>query len=204
MLKRQLVSRGVRDRRVLAAMAAIPREAFVPPELNDLAYEDRPLPLEAGQSISQPYIVGFMVQEAGINRRTRVLEIGTGSGYQTAILARLAQHIWSVERLPELSRLAAERLRELGIHNCTLVRGDGALGYRPGAPYDAIISTAASPVVPGELLLELAVGGRLVLPVGGREQQDLIVIERLENGFEERRKGPCRFVPLISPEAFEP
>jgi protein-L-isoaspartate(D-aspartate) O-methyltransferase len=202
MVHRHLAGRGVDDRRVLAAMAAVPRERFVLPALQTCAYADRPLPIGEGQTISQPYMVGLMTMSCGIHRRSRVLEIGTGSGYQTAVLSKIARHVWSVERVPGLSTDAADRLERLGIGNVSCIQGDGAMGYPGAAPFDAILVTAASPSVLPTLLEQLAPGGRLVMPVGKRALQDLVIVQRGEDGLETRSVGACRFVPLVSPHAF--
>ena len=203
MLHRHLAGRDITDRRVLAAMRAVPREAFVPEHLRAHAYDDGPLPIGHDQTISQPYIVALMTQEARITRRAHVLDVGTGSGYQAAILARLARHVWSIERLAELSRGAGERLRGLGIDNVTLIVGDGALGHANAGPYDAIVVAAASPGIPRPLVEQLAVHGRLVIPVGDRALQDLTVLEHTPAGYRTTRAGACRFVPLVSEAAFE-
>ncbi len=202
MVRRQLRSRGVRDARVLAAMAWVPRERFVAPELQDQAYDDMPLRTSHGQTISQPYIVALMTAEARLTRRSRVLEIGTGTGYHTAVLANLARAVWSVERFPEMSRDAGMRLDALGITNVTLVVGDGAQGHAPEAPYQAIVVSAAVPAPPARLLNQLDLGGRLVIPVGDIATQDLMIYERTPAGFQATSSGPCRFVPLVSPAAF--
>jgi protein-L-isoaspartate(D-aspartate) O-methyltransferase len=202
MVRRQLAARDIGDRRVLAAMASVPRSAFVPPHLRDQAHADTPLPVGYDQTISQPYIVALMTQEARVDRHSQVLDVGTGTGYQAAILAKLARHVWTIERIEPLSRVAQERLRRLGYDNVSVVVGDGALGYPAGAPYDAIVVAAASPHPPAPLLEQLAVGGRLVLPLGDRSLQDLTIVERTPAGFRERTAGACRFVPLVSSEAF--
>lgn len=202
MVREQLAARGITDIRVLAAMAAVPRELFVAPHLQNRAYEDQPLPAGSGQTISQPFMVALMTQEACLTRRTRVLEVGTGTGYHTAVLAKIAAHVWSLERLPELSRAAQARLEQLGVRNATLLIGDGAAGYPEQAPYGAIVVAAAAPAPPPRLLNQLDLGGRLVIPIGDRALQDLLVYERTPTGFRERNAGPCRFVPLVSPAAF--
>ena len=202
MLRRHLAGRDITDRRVLAAMRAVPREAFVPDHLRAHAYDDGPLPIGYDQTISQPYIVALMTQEARVTRRARVLDVGTGSGYQAAILAHLARHVWSIERVEALSGTAAERLHRLGIDNVTFVVGDGARGFEVEGPYDAIVVAAASPGIPRPLVEQLAVGGRLVIPVGDRALQDLTVLERTPTGYRTTRAGACRFVPLVSDEAF--
>jgi protein-L-isoaspartate(D-aspartate) O-methyltransferase len=203
MVRRQLRARGVRDARVLAAMAWVPRERFVAPELAGEAYADTPLRTSHGQTISQPYIVALMTAEARLTRRSRVLEIGTGTGYHAAVLAHLASAVWSVERYAEMSQAAGARLAELGIANVTLVVGDGAQGHAPAAPYGAIVVTAAVPAPPARLLNQLDLGGRLVIPVGDLASQDLMIYERTPTGFQATSAGPCRFVPLVSPAAFE-
>jgi protein-L-isoaspartate(D-aspartate) O-methyltransferase len=202
MVREQLACRGIRDLRVLAAMASVPREAFVAPHLRDRAYDDQPLPAGSGQTISQPYIVGLMTQEARLNRHSRVLEVGTGTGYHTAILARIAVHVWTLERLPELAHAARVRLESLGVKNVDYIIGDGAEGYAPAAPFSAIVVAAAAPAPPPRLLNQLDLGGQLVIPIGDRDLQDLLVYERTPSGFRERNAGPCRFVPLVSPAAF--
>jgi len=202
MVRRQLRARGITDRRVLAAMASVPREHFLPAALHDRAYADTPLPIGHDQTISQPYIVGLMIQEARVGRRDGVLEVGTGTGYQTAVLAKLVRNVWSVERLAALSKIARERLAALGIDNVTLVLGDGALGYPDAAPYDAIIVSAAAPRPPTALLAQLREGGRLVIPLGDEQLQYLTIFERTPGGLRQHGAGPCRFVPLVSPEAF--
>lgn len=202
MVKKQIARRGVRDKRVLGAMASVPREVFVPDDQQHLAYADQPLPIGLGQTISQPYIVALMAEAARVKRKSKVLEVGTGSGYAAAVFAKIAHHVWTVERFPELAEGAEARFRILGIDNITTVVGDGAAGYPAAAPFDAIIVAAAAPNAPKTLLDQLAVGGSLVIPVGDRSFQDLSILEHTERGIEERSAGSCRFVPLISPEAF--
>jgi protein-L-isoaspartate(D-aspartate) O-methyltransferase len=202
MVRHDVWNRGIRDRRVLAAMAWAPREAFVAPSLGRQAYDDAPLPSSHGQTISQPYIVALMTAEARLTRRSRVLEVGTGTGYQAAVLAKLAQHVWTVERVPEMSREAATRLARLGLSNVVFLVGDGAEGYAPAAPYQAIVVTAAVPSPPPRLLNQVDLWGRLVVPVGDLHLQELMVYRRTPTGFDSRSAGPCRFVPLVSPAAF--
>jgi protein-L-isoaspartate(D-aspartate) O-methyltransferase len=202
MVRRQIADRGIKNRRVLAAMAAIPREQFVPADLGHLAYADQPLPIGYDQTISQPYIVALMTDEAHLSRRSKVLEVGTGSGYHTAILAKIARHVWSVERIASLSGQADHRLRQLNIDNATLIVGDGALGFPSAAPYDAIVVAAAAPHSPMPLLKQLAMGGHLVIPVGDRTLQMLYSVERTPDGYLDHSAGSCRFVPLVSPDAF--
>ncbi len=202
MVRRHMAARDITDRRVLAVMARVPREQFVPPHLQDRAYADAPLPVGFDQTISQPYIVALMTQAARPSRHAKVLEVGTGTGYQTTILARLNRHVWSIERIAALSGEAALRLCELGIDNVTLLVGDGARGHPPAAPYDAILVTAAAPHPPAPLLEQLAEGGRLVIPIGDRDLQVLSVYHRTADGIHRTTAGSCRFVPLISTEAF--
>jgi protein-L-isoaspartate(D-aspartate) O-methyltransferase len=203
MVRQQLMARGIGDRRVLAAMASVPRHQFVPEHLFHQAYDDGPLPIGHEQTISQPFIVALMTLEAKVDRRSRVLDIGTGTGYQAAVLAKIASHVWTMERLVELACEAESRLQSLGIANVSVAVGDGAVGLSEQAPYDAIVVAAAAPHPPPRLLDQLAPGGRLVIPIGNRALQELTVIERRTDGLHTRLAGGCRFVPLVSPEAFE-
>ena len=202
MVRRQLAARGIRDARVLATMARVPREWFLADGLDAQAYRDGPLPIGNGQTISQPYIVALMTAALGAHRMHRVLEIGTGSGYQTAVLARLVRHVFTVERLPDLLVEAEERLRRLKIANITTRLGDGATGWPEAAPFDGILVTAAIPRVPQPLLEQVTTGGRIVAPVGDQVEQELVVLERGPYEWVERRSGGVRFVPLISRLAF--
>jgi len=203
MIASQVAKRGLRDRRVLAAMAWTPREWFLPPHLARNAYDDGPLPIGNGQTISQPYIVALMTASLAPRRRDRILEIGTGSGYQTAILARLAGTVFTVERLPDLLVEAEERFRRLALANIHTRLGDGAAGWPDEAPFDGILVTAAAPRVPDPLLAQLALGGRLVIPLGDLASQELVIIRRTVGGdVEEQRAGGVRFVPLVSRLAF--
>jgi len=202
MVATQLANRGIHDRRVLAAMAWVPREWCLPPPLEDLSYEDSPLPIGNGQAISQPYVVGVMTAALRPGRHARVLEIGTGSGYQTAVLARLAARVYTVERLPDLLVEAEERFRRLGLANVETRLGDGAVGWPEAAPFDAILVAAAAPRVPAPLLSQLAVGGRLVIPLGDLGSQELVIVERSAAGLRHHNAGGVRFVPLISRLAF--
>lgn len=198
MIERQIKARGVTDPRVLEAVRAVPRHRFVPEAERRSAYEDRPLPIGEGQTISQPYMVALMTAVLGPPMPSdRVLEIGTGSGYQTAILARLAAHVISVERLRPLADVAAERLRELDVANVTVIVADGSEGHAAGAPYDRILVTAGAPAVPGALKDQLAEGGRLVIPVGPGGFQRLTVVDRHGHDFEVRDDEACVFVPLV-------
>ena len=201
MVERQVRRRGVRDPRVLAALACVPRHLFVPEEVLDLAYEDRPLPIGKGQTISQPYIVGFMTEALEILPGDRALEIGLGSGYQAAVLAELGADVHAVEIVPELARSAARRLAELGYASVRVRQADGRLGWPEAAPFDAIVGTAAPASIPGSLLEQLAPGGRLVIPVGGRVQE-LRRIRRTAGGdrFTSEALLEVRFVPMTGPE----
>jgi protein-L-isoaspartate(D-aspartate) O-methyltransferase len=206
MVMRQLAGRGIRDQRVLAAMRWAPREWFLPPDLAGDAYNDAPLPIGSGQTISQPYVVALMTERLDPHRKQRILEIGTGSGYQTAILAYLAANgtIFTVERLPDLLVEAEERFRRLGLTNIETRLGDGATGWAEEAPFDRIIVAAAAPRIPEPLTAQLAPGGRLVIPVGDLASQELVILERPTNGggLVQREAGGVRFVPLISRLAF--
>ncbi len=193
----------IKDERVLAAMARIPRELFVPPEERHLAYEDRPLPIGLEQTISQPFIIALMTQELELTGNEKVLEIGTGSGYQTAILAELARLVITVERLPALAESAEKVLNSLGYNNIVVHLAKETLGWLDEAPYDAIIATAAAPRVPPDLLAQLAIGGRMVIPVGSLYTQQLYKITRQRNKNKVEDLGGCRFVSLIGKGAWE-
>ena len=198
MVKDQLERRGIRDRRVLDAMATIPREAFVPHTPAPVAYDDRALPIERGQTISQPYIVARMTELLGVEPGDRVLEIGTGSGYQAAVLARLGARVVSIERHEALARGAITTLAALGVEGVEVRVGDGSVGDPEGAPWDGIIVTAAAPSIPEALREQLAIGGRLVIPVGTRREQELITVERrTETDWRETSDGAVVFVPLV-------
>jgi protein-L-isoaspartate(D-aspartate) O-methyltransferase len=198
MIRRDLAPRGITDRRVLAAMAWVPRELFVHESAQRSAYADIPLPIGAGQTISQPYIVALMTQEARLTRQSRVLDVGTGSGYHTAVMAKIARTVWSIERVPELAHDAAHNLDRAYIHNVTLVVGDGARGWPDAAPFDAIVVAAAAPHPPQSLLDQLAEGGRLVIPLGSSDIQELTVLTRTGDQFSRRDVTACRFVPFVS------
>ena len=206
MVARQLAGRGIRDPRVLAAMRWAPREWFLPPHLAGDAYNDGPLPIGSGQTISQPYVVALMTERLEPKRTDRILEIGTGSGYQTAILAYLSSsgRVFTVERLPDLLVEAEERFRRLGLSNIETRLGDGAAGWPEAAPFDRVIVAAAAPRIPEQLTAELAPGGRLVIPVGDLSSQELVILERPARGARlvQHQAGGVRFVPLISRFAF--
>lgn len=197
MVEDQLVDRGIRDRRLLDAMGSVPRHRFVPKEERDFAYQDRPLPIGENQTISQPYIVALMTALLSPQENERVLEVGTGSGYQAAILGCLAGEVHTVERHARLARRARRVLRDLGIDNVQVHVGDGSLGWPPAAPYEAILVTASAPAAPQPLLDQLAPDGRLVLPVGGARQQYLQRWWRRDGEFDSEDLTPVAFVPLI-------
>ena len=217
MVEVQLRGRGIGDRRVLEAMERVPRHLFVPPSQRWSAYEDEPLPIGQGQTISQPYMVARMTELLRLTPESKVLEVGTGSGYQAAILAELAGRVWTIERHPELAQRAEEVLGQLGYANVEVIVGDGSLGFPPGAPYDAIIVTAAAPRVPEALGKQLVPHGVMVIPVREGYIEDCKLIERLpdvERGPEEGNTAPtapkfretsivgCTFVPLIGKQGF--
>ena len=193
MVEDQIAARGIQDQRVLAAMAAVPRHRFVPPSMSTYAYEDRPLPIGYDQTISQPYIVAFMSEVAGLEPHERVLEVGTGSGYQAAVLSELAAEVYTIEIVAPLAERAREVLSDRP--NVHVRQGDGYRGWPEAAPFDAILVTAAPDHVPEPLVEQLAVGGRMVLPVG-RIDQSLILLERTPEGVERRSILPVRFVPM--------
>ncbi|MBI1356415.1 MAG: protein-L-isoaspartate(D-aspartate) O-methyltransferase [Acidobacteria bacterium] len=192
-------SRPVRDPRVLAAMREVPRDRFLPPSLAEQAYDDNPLPIGRGQTISQPYIVAYMSELLAVEPQHRVLEVGTGSGYQAALLSLLARRVYSIERIRPLAEAARRRLAELGYDNVEVRYGDGFEGWPEEAPFDRILVTAAPKTLPEALVEQLAPGGRLVAPVGGFEDaQTLIVVEKDEDGNVRRREDlPVRFVPML-------
>jgi protein-L-isoaspartate(D-aspartate) O-methyltransferase len=203
MVADQLRSRGVRDERVLAAMGVIPREAFVPEESRRLAYADEALPIDAGQTISQPVMVAKMTEHLDVQPGDRILEIGTGSGYQAAILAWLGAHVTTLERQAALIDAARARIDALDLAGSVEIReADGSVGDRGGAPWDGIIVTAAAPSIPDELRDQLADGGRLVIPVGSRDRQLLTIVTRHGDEWDERTDGYCVFVPLIGAAGF--
>jgi protein-L-isoaspartate(D-aspartate) O-methyltransferase len=203
MVERQLRGRDITDQRVLDAMERVPRELFVPDDLRDRAFDDAALPIGAGQTISQPYMVARIAEELGLDGDERVLDVGTGSGYQAAVLAELADEVHTIERIPELAEQARANLAAAGYDNVAVHVGDGSRGRPEHAPYDAIVVAAAAPSFPQALYDQLTTGGRLVVPVGGRRGQRLEVIVRSPEGPAVIRSVPCRFVPLVGEEGFE-
>lgn len=203
MVEMQIRARGIHDARVLAAMADVPRHLFVPTPYDRDAYADAPLPIGNGQTISQPYIVALMTALLQPKSSDAVLEIGAGSGYQAAILSRLVRKVVTIERIEAVARRARENLAAVGAENVEIVTGDGTLGYPADAPYNGIIITAATPEIPGPLVDQLAEGGRLVAPVGGRDVQELVVLEKQHDHIATTRHGGVRFVPLIGEHGWE-
>ncbi|HLU46955.1 MAG TPA: protein-L-isoaspartate(D-aspartate) O-methyltransferase, partial [Planctomycetota bacterium] len=204
MVEGQLRARGIRDERVLEAMGTVPREAFVPVGLEEFAYDDAPLPIGHGQTISQPYVVALMIEALELRPNDRVLDVGTGSGYAAAIASRIALDVFTIERIEPLAREAEVRLRMLGYENVHVLVGDGSIGIPEHAPFDAIMVAAGSPEIPRALREGLAIGGRLVLPVGASPRlQTLLRIRRLdESRYEEEDLGPVQFVPLVGEEGW--
>jgi protein-L-isoaspartate(D-aspartate) O-methyltransferase len=204
MVRAQLEQRGITDSRVLQAMATVPRHLFVPPEVREQAYGDRALPISDGQTISQPYIVALMAQALSLRPGDRVLEVGAGSGYAAAVLSRLAGEVYTIERWPALAKAAEDRLHQLGYTNVHVFHGDGTTGLPAYAPFDGIVVPAAAPWVPRPLREQLGEGGRLVIPVGGRNDQLLLRLTRTNHRTQTERLGEVRFVPLIGEHAWEP
>jgi protein-L-isoaspartate(D-aspartate) O-methyltransferase len=205
MVERQLERRGIREQKILDAFRAVPREAFVAAEHAHLAYGDHPLPIGAGQTISQPYIVALMIQAARIGPSDRVLEVGAGSGYAAALIGRIARSVIAIERQHELIEIARTRLRQLGYDNIEIVEGDGTKGWRAEAPYEAILAAASGSHVPQALIAQLAPGGRLVMPIGDPSgAQELIKVTKQDDGILKRENlGRVRFVPLIGEEGWD-
>jgi protein-L-isoaspartate(D-aspartate) O-methyltransferase len=197
MVEYQIAARGIHDQAILSAMKEIPRHLFVPHPYDKSAYEDCPLPIGNGQTISQPFIVALMTELLALQSTNNVLEIGAGCGYQAAVLATIVRTVTSIERIPEVAELAKANLAAIGIKNVDVIVGDGTLGYPKKAPYEGIIITAATPSVPRQLIEQLAEGGRLVAPVGGRDIQELIRLRKKDGAITEEHHGGVRFVPLI-------
>lgn len=203
MVEHQIAARGIKNVRILEAMQQVPRHIFIPPLLDRSAYDDCPLPIGNGQTISQPYIVALMTELLDPKPEDRILEIGAGSGYQAAILAMLAAQVVTIERIPAVANLARSNLEALGITNAKVIVADGTLGHPADSPYNGIIITAATPQIPKPLLDQLDDGGSLVAPVGDREIQDVIRIKKTDGRFVETRHGSVRFVPLIGEYGWE-
>jgi protein-L-isoaspartate(D-aspartate) O-methyltransferase len=205
MVERQLKRRGITDQTILDAFRAVPREAFVGPDYAGAAYGDHPLPIEAGQTISQPYIVALMIQAAGIKPGDRVLEVGAGSGYAAAVISRIADKVIAIERQHDLVEVARERLRRLGYSNVEIVEGDGTRGCPDEAPFDAILAAASGSHVPEGLLAQLAPGGRIVMPIGNPGWvQELVKVTKQDDGIlRQENLGGVRFVPLIGEEGWK-
>jgi len=202
MVGSQLRARGIRDERVLDAMARVPRHEFVAERYRDQAYEDHPIPIGEGQTVSQPYIVALMLETLLLEPSSSVLEIGTGSGYQTAVLAELAAHVYSVERHPQLAREAEATLARLGYNNVTILVGDGSQGLPTLAPFDAIVVSAAASQIPAPLFEQLREGGRMIIPVGPADAQELQLVRKAQGQPVIDRLEGCRFVPLIGGEGY--
>jgi protein-L-isoaspartate(D-aspartate) O-methyltransferase len=202
MVESQLRARGIRDERVLAAMVRVPRHEFVSEEHRDRVYEDHPIPIGEGQTISQPYIVAIMLEALALNPSDTVLEIGTGSGYQTALLAELVRQVYSVERYASLARAAQATLARLGFNNVEVILGDGSRGLPDRAPFDAIVVSAAAPQIPPPLFEQLREGGRMVIPVGPAHAQELQLVRKHEGQPVVTSMEGCRFVPLIGSEGY--
>jgi len=203
MVRRQLRAQGIRDPRVLAAMQAVPRESFVPEHIHQFAYANCPLPIGWGQTISQPLMVATMLEALKLEGDEHVLDVGTGSGYQAAVVAELVRQVISIEIVPELASAAARTLERLGYDNVEVVLGDGSLGWPPRAPYDAIVVAAGAPEIPEPLIAQLAPGGRLVIPVGSAGEQQLVRVTKRANELVEEDLGACVFVPLVGVHGWE-
>jgi protein-L-isoaspartate(D-aspartate) O-methyltransferase len=202
MVQEQVRARGIRDERVLSAMSKVPREEFVEAESLSQVYGDYPLPIGAGQTVSQPYIVASMIEALAVSPSDRVLEIGTGTGYEAAILGELAAEVWTIERVPELARQAQEILSRLGYDNVHVVQGDGSLGLPEHAPFPKILVAAAAPDVPQSLIDQLAEDGTLVIPIGSRIEQQVHLIRKVNGEAVTSRRELCRFVPLVGQEGW--
>ncbi len=202
MVYQQLRARGLRDERVLAVMAKVPREEFARADSLADAYGDHPLPIDAGQTVSQPYIVASMVEALEVNPADRVLEVGTGTGYEAAVLAELAAEVWTIERIPELARQAQQILTRLGHQNVHVVEGDGSRGLPEQAPFNKILVAAAAPAAPQSLVEQLAEGGRLVVPTGTRIEQQIQLIRKVNGEVTTTARELCRFVPLVGQEGW--
>lgn len=199
-----LREKGIRDLSVLHAVEMTPRHMFVPSGLRHRAYEDAPLPIGNGQTISQPWVHARYLELLHLNGKERVLEVGTGSGYQTVLLAHLVSQVFSIERIPALLQQARDNIHRAGVNNVSLLMGDGTIGWREYAPYDAILVSAGAPSIPQPLLDQLAEGGRLLIPIGDREEQKLVVATRKDGKIEMHEEAPVRFVPLVGHHGWTP
>ena len=204
MIEEQLRGRGIRDQRVLAAMGKVPRERFIAPEFGREAYADGPIPIGSGQTVSQPYMVAAMVEALELKPSDRVLEVGTGTGYEAAVLAEMAAEVWTIERHMELADKARQTLLELGYENIQVICGDGSLGLPQHAPFDKIVVAAGAPQAPPSLIAQLAEGGILVVPVGTRFDQQLQIARKIGSEMVISRHVLCCFVPLVGAEGWEP
>ncbi len=203
MVKTQIIRRGIQNPRLIAALEKVPRHVFVPQRMQNRAYNDEPLPIGMNQTISQPFIVAYMIEQLHLKGNEKVLEIGTGSGYQTALLAELAKEVYTIEIIPDLSHRAQEKLKKLHYRNVFFKVGDGYEGWEEAAPFDGIIVSAAPTYIPTALVAQLKVGGRMIVPVG-LEQQELMLIIKHENRVEKVRKIPVRFVPMTGRAGHHP
>jgi len=202
MIERQLHARGIRDARVLEAMLAVPRHEFVPEKFRGQAYDDKPISIGEGQTISQPFIVAAMVEAMELKGKEKVLEVGAGSGYAAAILSRLAALVYTVESRPNLATAAQERLARLGFDNVAVHTGDGSMGLKEAAPFEAILVAAAAPLVPQPLLEQLAEGGRMAIPIGDEQTQELVLVKKLKGEIHSQTLHHCAFVPLVGKYGF--
>ncbi len=202
MVRSQITGRGIRDTRIIAALIEVPRHLFVDPGMQSSAYSDNALPIYQGQTISQPYMVAIMTEQLDVKTSDKILEIGTGSGYQAAILSRLSKQVYSIERHPELAERALKNLAAAGIENVKIFCGDGTLGWPEEAPFDKIIITAGAPSIPQTLMDQLSEGGRMVIPVGNRHIQSLQVVDKINNKPEVRQSIDCVFVPLVGKQGW--
>ncbi len=204
MVEAQLRARGIHNERVLAAMGKVPREVFAQSETYAEAYGDHPLPIGAGQTVSQPYIVASMIESLEVSPEDRVLEVGTGTGYQAALLAELASEVWTIERFPALAQAAQQILARLGYNNIHVVEGDGSKGLPEQAPFSRILVAAAAPSIPASLVAQLAEGGRLVIPIGNRTEQQIQLVRKVAGETATTTHELCRFVPLVGEEGWKP
>ena len=203
MVELQLIKRGITDKGVIDAFREIPREMFVAEDLKNSAYMDSPLPIREGQTISQPYIVALMTESLSLSKEDIILEVGTGSGYQAAILSKIVKKVYTVERNPSLAEASKKALKELGIKNVSIKTGDGTIGWPEHAPFDGILVTAAAPYIPEHLKSQLKEGRNMVLPIGGKSFQDLVVVTKINGELEEETLCGCMFVPLIGEQGWE-